>query len=207
MRMKRIGGSGALPVLLALATAGCSSSSQRAAERQSIEKSIRRTSDASVIRDCNRVIRLNPNGHETPEAQAASVVVPRRGTTWVVYEDTSQYTLYSCRDTAPTAEPQAPEPREPPPSLPPATALAPSPPAAGRAESDEKIAHGASKTRVTSNPEAVKGCRYLESFLQYRTVAAFQEDVVRSGGNVGYVVATNRDGEVVGESYSCPGGP
>lgn len=204
MRMKTIGRT--LVLLLALTAARCSSSQQRA-DPQSIEKSIRRTSDASAIRDCNRVIRLNPSSHESPEAQAASVVVPRRGTSWVVYEDAGQYTLYSCRDTAPTAQPQAPEPREPPPSPPPATALAPSPAAARNDNPVEKAAPGKPKTRVTSNPEAVKGCRYLDSFLEYRSLAAFQEDVVRSGGNVGYVVATNRDGEVVGESYSCPGGP
>ena len=30
-------------------------------------------------------------------------------------------------------------------------------------------------TRITNNPEAVKGCRFLESFAQYQTVRAFRK--------------------------------
>ena len=57
--------------------------------------------------------------------------------------------------------------------------------------------------RITNNPEAVKGCKFLESFAQYQKVSSFQESVVRAGGNLGYIVATNQNGDVIGESYLC----
>ncbi len=63
------------------------------------------------------------------------------------------------------------------------------------------------KTRVTNNPEAVKGCKFLQSFVEYQKVSHFQEGVVGAGGNLGYIVAANQNGEVIGESYLCPEEP
>ena len=75
--------------------------------------------------------------------------------------------------------------------------------AGGENEPPAPATKSAPRTRITNNPEAVKGCRFLESFAQYQKVSSFQEDVVRAGGNLGYIVATNRDGDVIGESYLC----
>jgi hypothetical protein len=72
-------------------------------------------------------------------------------------------------------------------------------------EREEKQAKkSAFRTRVTNNPDATKGCEFLESLTRYEKVIHFQEGVVRAGGNLGYVVATNEDGEVIGEAYKCP---
>lgn len=73
-----------------------------------------------------------------------------------------------------------------------------------REQAEKQAKKSAYRTRVTNNPEATKGCQFLESLTRYVKVIHFQQDVVRAGGNLGYVVATNEDGEVIGEAYRCP---
>lgn len=58
--------------------------------------------------------------------------------------------------------------------------------------------------RVTNNPDAVKGCELLGGITKFEKVEKFQKDVAKAGGNVGYVVATNEDGQLMGEAYNCP---
>ncbi len=148
-------------------------------------------------------------------------MIPKEGISWVVFGDSGGYELYSCRMT-PQNEQQAkapiPTPVEARPeaesSVPVEARAAPTPAEAGpavvtREQSEAKIdatapvKGNASRTRVTNNPEAVKGCKFLESLAVYQSVSHFQEDVVRAGGNLGYIVAANKEGDVIGESYLC----
>jgi hypothetical protein len=167
----------------------------------------------------------------TPEAQTASLVIPKPDVAWVILQTGGGNQLYSCKRPQGEAERAS----SPPPSAPseatarpaaapiaavpvptsassapnpaPATAVpaaapvavAP-PPAAPTAASEPK---GGPAARVTNNPEAVRGCRFLASFTEYQTVSRLQDAVARSGGDVAYIVASNRDGEVIGESYRC----
>lgn len=62
---------------------------------------------------------------------------------------------------------------------------------------------GAPYVRITNNAEVVKGCELMGGITKFEKVARFQDHVVRFGGNVGYVVATNEDGEMIGEAYLC----
>ena len=79
-----------------------------------------------------------------------------------------------------------------------------------RAISDRISAHeqadkeAARQVRITNNPEVVKGCELVGNLTRFEKVKRFQQDVVRADGNVGYVVATNEDGQVIGEAYRCP---
>ncbi len=212
-------------VLLVSASIGaCVSAKQRAQDQQELERSIRSTSNADAVKNCSFIMNLRPDGlHSTPEAQAASLVTLQKGVSWVVFGVSGGYQLYSCPQKPPQSEPEAiaPTPTPPPEKTPTAPAPRPvdaktapagaepapevvtpkRPPA--RTETPAPVNPSALKTRVTNNPEAVKGCKFLESFVQYQKVSRFQEDVVRAGGNLGYVVATNRDGDVIGESYLC----
>jgi hypothetical protein len=198
---------------------GCVSAKDRLAEQQEVERSLRKTSNPKDVEGCDFVMMLRPDGiHKTPEAQAASLVLSRPGVGWVVLEAAGISDLYSCR-LAPSAPPEktlTPTPAE----------IAPAPAPVAQVEATVTPAHtqsltrppeakatpeppkrDASRTRVTSNPEAIKGCKFLASFASYRRVSQFQEDVLKSGGNIGYVVASNQDGDVIGESYLCPGEP
>jgi len=220
--MKRF--TGAVFVLFAAASiGGCVSAKERAEEQRQLEKSIRVTSDPEAVRDCSFIMNLRPDGlHSTPQAQAASLVIPRPGVSWVVFGGPGGNRLYSCSQAVPPNEREAkapvptpveakPEARTPVPVEPKAV---PTPSAAGpevvateqpksKTEVSSPETKSVYKTRVTSNPEAVKGCKFLESFADYQKVSRFQEVVVGAGGNVGYIVATNQNGEVIGESYLC----
>jgi hypothetical protein len=204
---------------------GCVSASQKIEEQQQLERSIQKTSDPDAVKGCVFIMTLRPDGlHSTPEAQAASLVLPQPGVSWVVFGSSGNYELYSCSRKTPRNEQEAkapaptPTPVETKPtagtSAPAETKAAPArseakPEVVQREQPEAKIKapepakKSASRTRVTSNPEAVKGCKFLESFVEYRKVARFQEDVVRAGGNVGFIVAANQDGDVIGESYLC----
>jgi hypothetical protein len=202
---------------------GCVSASQKIEEQQEMERSIRKTSNPDEVKGCSFIMKLRPDGlHSTPEAQAASLVMPQPGVSWVVFGGSGNYELYSCSQKTPRneqeAKPPTPTPVETKPtprtSAPVEAKAAPAqseakPEVVTREQPEAKIKapepakKSASKTRVTNNPEAVKGCRFLESFVEYRKVARFQEDVVRAGGNVGFIVAANQDGDVIGESYLC----
>jgi len=211
-------------LLISASIAGCVTAKQRAEEQQELARSIRTTSDPEAIKACSFIMNLRPDGiHATPEAQVASLVLPKPGVLWVIFGGPGDYQLYSCAKKAPPgeqpskapapttvetkSEPQPPEPVEARPEPAPSEAR-PQAVTTGQPEvkpdAPAPTTKGAYETRVTSNPEAVKGCRFLASFVEYRKVSLFQEDVVRTGGNLGYVVATNRDGEVIGESYLCP---
>ena len=173
-------------------------------------------------------MNLRPDGvHHTPEAQVASLVIPKPGVSWVIFGGPGSYDLYSCKapENARAAKVRTPTPVEPKAeartSAPVEAAVAPVPPepkpevtkepTPGTIEAPEKPEKDTTKivsrTRVTNNPEAVKGCKFLESFSEYQKVLQFQENVVRAGGNVGYIVATNQNGDVIGESYSCSEDP
>jgi len=211
-------------LLVSASIGGCVSVKQRAQEQQELERSIRTTSDPDVVKGCSFIMDLRPDGlHHTPEAQAASLVIPKQGVSWVVFGGSGRYQLYSCSQKAPQSEQQSNAPVPTPGETKPETRTsAPVEAKAGPAQSEAKpedvtreqpeaeIAvpapprKSAYKTRVTNNPEAVKGCRFLESFVEYQKVSQFQEDVVRAGGNLGYIVATNQNGDVIGESYLCP---
>ena len=201
---------------------GCVSASQRIEEQQELERSIQKTSNPEAVKGCGFIMNLRPDGlHSTPEAQAASLVLSQPGVSWVVFGSSGSYELYSCRQKTARNERETrsptPTPVETKPtagtSVPTEATAAPAQPQAKpeaqREQPDEKVKapepakKSASRTRVTSNPEAVKGCQFLESFVEYRKVARFQEDVVRAGGNVGFIVAANQDGDVIGESYLC----
>lgn len=202
---------------------GCVSAKQRADEQQALEKSIRKTSDPEEVKGCSFIMNLRPDGlHATPEAQAASLVIPKKGVSWVVFGGPGGDELYSCSLKTPQSEQQAtapvPTPVETKPAAhaaaSPGAKAAPAPPEVGpavapRGQLESKIdaaapAPGsASETRVTNNPEAVKGCKFLASFAGYQSVSRFQEAVVKAGGNLGYIVAANQNGDVIGESYLC----
>lgn len=209
-------------VLATTSIGGCTSAKQRHAEQQELERSIRSTSNSDAIRDCSFMMKLRPDGlHDTPEAQAASLVIPKQGVSWVVFGNSGNYELYSCSQKTPRNEqavttptpveakptigtPALVEMKAAPTQLPreAVTTAQPEP----NVEGSEPAEKSARKIRVTNNPEAVKGCRFLKSFSEYQKVVRFQEVVVRAGGNLGYVVAANQDGDVIGESYSCPEG-
>jgi hypothetical protein len=212
-------------LLVSASIGGCVSAKQRAQEQQELERSIRKTSDPDVVKDCAFIMDLRPDGlHHTPEAQAASLVIPKQGVSWVVFGGSGSYQLYSCKAPqneqlakapVPTPVETKPETRmsapveakpEPAPSEAKPEVVAKEPPEA-EIEAPAPPRESASKTRVTNNPEAVKGCRFLASFAEYQKVSHFQEDVVRAGGNLGYIVATNQNGDVIGESYLCPDEP
>jgi outer membrane biosynthesis protein TonB len=211
---------------------GCVSAKQRAQEQQELERSIRTTSDPDAVKDCSFIVDLRPDGlHSTPEAQAASLVIPKEGVSWVVFGGPGRYQLYSCshqktlpteqqaKASAPTSVETKPEaaasapveakaPRPTPEAKPEVLTREQTPRTTEATEKPEKDAtKSVSKTRVTNNPEAVKGCKFLESFSEYQKVLQFQESVVRAGGNLGYVVATNQNGDVIGESYLCSEAP
>jgi hypothetical protein len=203
---------------------GCVSAKQKAEEQQEIERSISSSSNPDAIKGCSFVMNLRPDGlHKGPEAQVASLVIPKKGVSWVVFGDSGKYDLYSCSQRSTRSDPEmkvatptttvetmstetTSAPLEPTPTRAPSAA---SPDVTAREQPEAKVetSQRATKsvydTRVTSNPEAVRGCKFLESFAEYRTVLHFQEDVVRAGGNLGYVVATNKDGDIIGESYLC----
>ncbi len=212
-------------VLLVSASIGaCVSAKQRAKEQEELERSIQTTSDPEVVKDCSFMMELRPDGlHHTPEAQAASLVIPKKGVSWVVFSGSGRPQLYSCSRKGPQNQQQAeapvPTPVETEPetrtSAPADVKAAPAPSEAKpdfvmkkQPETQVEVAVPAKKsayeTRVTNNPEAVKGCKFLESFAESRKVSRFQEDVVKAGGNLGYIVATNQNGDVIGESYLCP---
>jgi hypothetical protein len=192
---------------------GCSSAKQRLEGQQALERSIRKTSNPDAVKGCNFMMNLRPDGlHSTPEVQAASLVIPQQGVSWVVFGGSGNYELYSCSHKTPQNEQQAkapaPTPVETRPEAVPAQSEA-KPEVITREQpkervkAPEEVKKNGYKTRVTNNPEAVRGCKFLESFVEYQQVSHFQEDVVRAGGNLGYVVATNQDGDVIGESYLC----
>ena len=213
-------------LFLSASLGGCVSAKQKAEEQQEIERSIRRSSDPDAIKGCAFIMVLRPDGTHTPEAQAASLVIPKQGASWIVFDDSGKYQLYSCsqRRTPSVTESETPTPARPAEAAPAAKTPLPTEtkatPArsepepvvtttrqpAASAEPPESGNRSVSGTRVTSNPEAVKGCKFMKSFADYRSVSLFQEAVVKAGGNLGYVVAANKDGEVVGESYLCSDG-
>jgi hypothetical protein len=206
---------------------GCASAKQKAEEQQEIERSISSSSNPDAIKGCSFIMNLRPDGlHKGPEAQAASLVIPKQGVSWVVFGDSGKYDLYSCsqRSTGShpemnvatpttTVETRSPEATSAP--LEPTPMRAPSASSPGvtareqpeaRVDTSPRATKSAYDTRVTSNPEAVSGCRFLASFAEYRKVSRFQEDVVKAGGNLGFVVGTNKDGDVIGEAYACSDG-
>jgi hypothetical protein len=213
-----------IPVLaVSTSIGGCVSASQRIEEQRELERSIQKTSNSEAVKGCGFIMNLRPDGlHSTPEAQAASLVLTQPGVSWVVFDSSGSYELYSCRQKtarngqetgSPTPTPVETKPTAGT-SVPAEATAAPAqtqakPEVVQREQPDEKVKapepakKSASRTRVTSNPEAVKGCQFLENFVEYRKVARFQEDVVRAGGNVGFIVAANQDGDVIGESYLC----
>jgi|APFre7841882630_1041343.scaffolds.fasta_scaffold15817_3 hypothetical protein len=212
-----------IPVLfVSTSIGGCVSAAQKIDEQRELERSIRKTSDPEAVKRCSFMMKLRPDGlHSTPEAQAASLVLPQPGVSWVVFGGSGNYELYSCPQKTPQDEQEAQAPTPTPVETKPiagtsASAEAKAAPAPleakpevvtrraeAKAKAPEQAERIASKTRVTNNPEAVKGCKFLESFVEYQKVARFQEDVVRAGGNVGYIVAATQDGDVIGESYLC----
>jgi hypothetical protein len=213
-------------LLLPLASlVGCVSAKQQREEQQELDRSIQKTSNPDSVRGCAFIMTLRPDArYDTVEAQVASLVIPKKGVTWAVLDASGTNQLYSCEasPSEPTPRPSTPtsvEAKPEPGAVPPVAAPAPqarSEPGAGVPEAERSdtskaapapapTTEGVSRTRVTSNPEAVKGCRFLASFSEFEPVSRFQENVVRTGGNLGYVVATNKDGEVIGESYSCSG--
>lgn len=211
-----------LVVFVSASFGACVSAKQKREEQQELERSIRTTSNPDDVKSCAFITNLKPDkGYSTPEAQAASFVIPRPGISWVVFGRSGKSELYFCKapQGEPTAKPPTPTPVETKPETRTTAAVetkaAPAPrdstpevPAGNRPEEKTRVPEqpkpSAHKTRVTNNAEAVKGCKFLESFDDYQKVSHFQDDVVRTGGNIGYVVATNRDGDVIGESYLCP---
>jgi hypothetical protein len=212
-------------VFLSISIGGCVSAKQRAEQQLALEKSIRSTSDPDVVKGCSDIMTLRPDGiHATPEAQAASLVIPKQGVSWVILDTPLGHELYSCKsnpdqqqakaltptpaDGKPGGETSTPVEAKAPPASPEAEpeAVTSERPEVKKTDSPAPATMSAPRTRITNNPEAVKGCKFLASFAQYQKVSSFQEDVVRAGGNLGYIVATNRDGDVIGESYLCSEG-
>lgn len=195
---------------LSVLVGGCVSAKQRAEEQQALENSIRSTSDPDAVKGCSDIMTLRPDGiHATPEAQVASLVIPKQGVSWVILDTPGGHELYSCSQKSnpdQQAKAMTPTPVD-------AKALPASPEARPEEVTSERpevktdppapATPIAPRTRITNNPEAVKGCKFLASFAQYQKVSSFQEDVVRAGGNLAYIVSTNRDGDVIGESYLC----
>lgn len=197
-------------VFLSMSISGCTSSRQRLQEQQELERSIQKTSNPDAVKGCSFMMKLRPDGlHGTPEAQAASLVIAKEGVSWVVLSSSGSDELYSCSQRASRNDQEAKVPTPSPIETKPAAGTLAPVEAAARKEPQAKITppdqgkKSGHKTRVTNNPEAVKGCKFLESFVEYENVLRFQEDVVKAGGNVGYVVATNPNGDVIGESYLC----
>jgi hypothetical protein len=210
---------------LSASVGGCVSAKQKAEEQQEIERSIHESSNPDAIKDCAFIMDLRPDGAQTPEAQAAALVIPKQGTSWIVFDDSGKFELYRCsqRRAPNDSEAGTPTPAKPAEAVPavktPLPAETKAVPVRSEPEPEpdvtttrqpaasmrppENVNRRVSDTRVTSNPEAVKGCKFLKSFADYRSVSSFQEAVVKAGGNLGYVVATNRDGDVIGESYLC----
>ena len=194
---------------LSMSVGGCTSSQQRLQDQQELERSIQKTSNPDAVKDCGFIMNLRPDGlHSTPEAQAASLVLAKQGVSWVVFGSSGNYELYSCSQKTSRNDQEAKAPTPTPVETKPAAGASAPVAAAAKEEPEAKIkapdqTKSGRKTRITNNPEAVKGCKFLESFVEYESVLRFQEDVVRVGGNVGYVVATNQNGDVIGESYSC----
>ncbi len=211
-------------VFISVSIAGCVTAKQKAEEQQELERSIRTTSDPDAVKSCSFIMDLRPDGlHPTPEAQVASLVIPKPGVLWIIFGGPGSYQLFSCSQKAHQNEQQAKAPVPTPAETKPETRTsAPVEAKAEPAQSEAKpeivtgkqpeaeigapasATKSAYKTRVTNNPEAVRGCRFLASFAEYENVSRFQEDVVRVGGNIGYIVATNQNGDVIGESYLCP---
>ena len=207
--MKRILGPVSI-AFLSISIGGCTSSQQRLQEQQELERSIQKTSDPEAVKGCSFIMNLRPDGlHSTPEAQAASLVIAKQGVSWVVFGSSSNYELYSCSQKTSRTDQEAKASTPTPVETKPAAGTSAPVAAAAKEEPEAKIKPpdqtktSGRKTRITNNPEAVKGCKFLESFVEYESVLRFQEDVVRVGGNVGYVVATKQNGDVIGESYSC----
>jgi len=195
-------------VFLSMSISGCTSSQQKLQDQQELERSIQKTSNPDAVEGCSFMMNLRPDGlHSTPEAQAASLVIAKEGVSWVVLDSSGRYELYSCSQKAARNEPEAKVPTPTPGETKPAAGTLAPVEAAATKEPQAKIQppdqarKSGHKTRITNNPEAVKGCKFLESFVEYESVLRFQEDVVKEGGNVGYVVATNQNGDVIGESY------
>ena len=211
-------------MLLLSAALGCVTAKQKREEQQELARSIVRTSNADAVQGCAFIMNLrSEERYGSPEAQTASLVIAKPGVEWVILEASAGYQLYSCKTAAPgepqraeapastaatpaavvattpapAAAPVAPAAIEVRPSMPSSAAPVPSAPPS------ESPKAGAFETRVTSNPEAVRGCRFLASFTQYQAVNVFQESVAKAGGDVGYVVASNREGEIIGEAYRC----
>jgi hypothetical protein len=205
-------------LLFAGSSAACVTAKDQKQEQQELRRSIQTTSDPDVVRECSYIMNLRSNGrYATPEEQVASLVIPKADVVWVILQSPAGNQLYSCNASsleppakaavAAPAQKAESAPAQPPVAAPAAAEAPPantSPtPAAALAQTNAEPVKASPGPRVTSNPEAVKGCKFLESFSTYRSVLRFQEDVVKAGGNVGLVVATNRDGDVIGESYSC----
>jgi hypothetical protein len=208
-------------LLLAGSLVGCMTAKDQKEEKQELQRSIQKTTDPDSVRGCAYIMKLKPESrYGPPEQQVESLVISKPGVWWVILDTSAVHELYSCKEsidepsakaagaTAASKTESAPTPPAVPAVSPtaPAESRAPVPPAMSPAPSEPSTptsAPAASAPRVTSNPEAVHGCRFLESYTTYRSVSQFQADVVRTGGNVGLVVATNRDGDVIGESYSC----
>jgi hypothetical protein len=210
-------------LLIAAALGGCVTAKQKHEEQQELQRSITRTSDPKAVQECSFIMGLKSEEmYGSPEAQTASLVIPKPGVAWTILEAPGGYQLYSCKTAlseraASSSPPESSAPAGPTPhpavtaaASAPIKAAAPIPtltpaPSGSSVSAAERPKSISSETRVTSNPEAVRGCRFLASFSEYQTVSRFQEAVARAGGDVGYVVASNRDGEVIGESYRCAG--
>ncbi len=209
-------------ILFPVAFGGCVTAKQKREEQQELARSIVRTSSAETVQGCAFIMNLRPEErYGSAEAQTESLVIPKAGIEWVILETPGGNQLYSCKaipdEPKPAEAAKSPEPAKaagaPTPASGPASASmeaatpAPSPVRPGSSGSTGAPAPAsAAAPRVTNNSEAVRGCRFLASFTEYQAVSLFQEAVARTGGDVAYVVASNRDGEVVGESYRC-GGP
>lgn len=196
-------------LFLSISIGGCTSSQQRIQEQQELERSIQKTSNPDAVKGCSLIMKLRPDGlHTTPEAQAASLVTAKEGVAWVVYGSSDTYELYSCSQKTSRNDQEARTPTLTPVEAKPVAATSAAVEAADRQrppaiKTPAQTGNNVHKIRITSNPEAVKGCRFLESFVDFESVLRFQEDVGRLGGNVGYVVATKPNGDVIGESYLC----
>ncbi len=85
-------------VFLSISISGCVSAKQRAEEQEALEKSIRSTSDPDAVKGCSDIMTLRPDGiHATPEAQVASLVIPKQGVSWVILDTPLGHELYSCK--------------------------------------------------------------------------------------------------------------
>jgi hypothetical protein len=215
-------------LLISAAVGSCVTAKQKREEEQELQRSIVQTSDPKAVQDCSFIKDLKPVAqYGSPETQTASLVVPKAGVEWTILEDSGGYHLYSCKAAEREPERAASRTTEPTPVVAPRAVSAPAPlpvpspaapvpveasappaspaPPAPSAPAAEAPKVDSARIRVTNNPEAVRGCRFLASLTEYQSVSRFQDSVARTGGDVGYVVASNRDGEVIGESYRCAG--